>query len=150
MWVSPRTGASERIVLTHCVGTVTFTWVGILWMGPVFLGGRGRGRGTTGHDCRLRWENRPANRLASRETGLEMPCCPANDLLWVQITQSYPNRLRFSSLPCPQSPCHDKTSSPTKPLAGLAGHQRWGMEECVARLVQTFPDLQKNWSIPVF
>jgi hypothetical protein len=35
-----------------------------------------------------------------------MPCYPANDLLWVQITQSYPNRLRFSSLPCPQSPCH--------------------------------------------
>jgi hypothetical protein len=29
-----------------------------------------------------------------------MPCCPASDLLWVQITQSYPNRLRFSSLPC--------------------------------------------------
>jgi hypothetical protein len=28
------------------------------------------------------------------------------DLLWVQITQSYPNRLRFSRLPCPQSPCH--------------------------------------------
>jgi len=43
-----------------------------------------------------------------------------------------------------------KTSFPTKPLAGLAGHQRWGMEECAARLVQTFPDLQKNWSIPVF
>jgi hypothetical protein len=55
----------------------------------------------------LRCENRPANRPASRETGLEMPCCPPNDLLWVQITQSYPNRLRFSSLPCPQSPCHD-------------------------------------------
>ena len=54
----------------------------------------------------LRYENRPANRPASRETGLEMPCCPASDLLWVQITQSYPNRLRFSSLPCPQSPCH--------------------------------------------
>ena len=54
----------------------------------------------------LRCENRPANRPASRETGLEMPCCPASDLLWVQITQSYPNRLRFSSLPCPQSPCH--------------------------------------------
>ena len=35
-----------------------------------------------------------------------MPCFPASDLLWVQITQSYPNRLRFSSLPCPQSPCH--------------------------------------------
>ena len=57
-------------------------------------------------DRYLRCENRPANRPASRETGLEMPCCPANDLLWVQITQSYPNRLRFSSLPCPQSPCH--------------------------------------------
>ena len=40
-----------------------------------------------------------------------------------------------------------KTSFPTKPLAGLAGHQRWGMEECAARLVQTFPDLQKNWSM---
>jgi hypothetical protein len=68
----------------------------------------------------LRWENRPANRPANRETGLEMPCCPASDLLWVQITQSYPNRLRFSSLHCPQSPCH---------------------AECLARLVQTFPDL---------
>ena len=55
--------------------------------------------------CYLRWENRPANRPASRETGLEMPCCPASDLLWVQITQSYPNRLRFSS--CPRSPCQD-------------------------------------------
>ncbi len=54
----------------------------------------------------LRCENRPANRPASRETGLEMPCWPASDLLWVQITQSYPNRLRFSSLPCTQSPCH--------------------------------------------
>jgi hypothetical protein len=51
----------------------------------------------------LMWgENRPA----SRGTGLEMPCCPASDLLWVQITQSYPNRLKFSSSPCPQSPCH--------------------------------------------
>jgi hypothetical protein len=36
----------------------------------------------------------------SRETGLEIPCFPTSDLLWVQIT------LRFSSLPCPQSPCH--------------------------------------------
>jgi hypothetical protein len=54
----------------------------------------------------LRFENRPANRTDSRETGLEMPCCPTSDLLWVQITQSYPNRLRFSTLPCPQSPCH--------------------------------------------
>jgi hypothetical protein len=42
----------------------------------------------------------------SRETGLEMPCCTVSDLLWVQITQSYSHRLRFSSLPCPQSPCH--------------------------------------------
>jgi hypothetical protein len=49
----------------------------------------------------LRWENSPVNSPASRETGLEMPCCPPSDLLWVQITQSYPNRLRFSSLPCP-------------------------------------------------
>ncbi len=54
----------------------------------------------------LRCESRTANRPVSRETGLEMPCSPANDLLWVQITQSYSNRLRFSSLPCPQSPCH--------------------------------------------
>ena len=43
----------------------------------------------------LTWENRPANRSVRRETGLEMPCFPASDLLWVQITQSYPNRLRF-------------------------------------------------------
>jgi hypothetical protein len=26
----------------------------------------------------LKCENRPANRLTSRETGLEMPCCPAS------------------------------------------------------------------------
>ena len=45
--------------------------------------------------------------VASRETGLEMPCFPASDLLWVQITQSYPNRLRFWILPSPESPCHD-------------------------------------------
>jgi hypothetical protein len=44
------------------------------------------------------------NRFGSRETGLEIPCCPTIDLLWVHITQSYPNRLRFSSVPCPQSP----------------------------------------------
>jgi hypothetical protein len=31
---------------------------------------------------------------------------PVRDLLWVQITQSYSNRLRFSSLPCLESPCH--------------------------------------------
>jgi hypothetical protein len=53
-----------------------------------------------------RCENRSSNRPPNRETGLEIPCCPASDLLWVQITQSYPNRLRFSSIPCPQSPCH--------------------------------------------
>jgi hypothetical protein len=59
------------------------------------------------HPClNLRCENRPANWPASRETGLEIPCCPSSDLLWVQVTQSYPNQLRFSSLPCPQSPCH--------------------------------------------
>jgi hypothetical protein len=57
-------------------------------------------------DGNLRWENRPDNRSPRRETGLEMPCFPPSDLLWVQITQSYPNRLRFSRSPCPQSPCH--------------------------------------------
>ena len=36
----------------------------------------------------------------------EMPCCPTDDLLWVQITRSYPNRLRFWRLPFPESPCH--------------------------------------------
>ncbi len=51
----------------------------------------------------LRWENRPVNRPASRETGIEMPCFPGSDLLWVQITQSYPNRLRFWILPSPES-----------------------------------------------
>jgi len=40
------------------------------------------------HTSNLRWENRPANRPPNRETGLEMPCCPATDLLWVQITQT--------------------------------------------------------------
>jgi hypothetical protein len=67
---------------------------------PFFLPGK---KNACSH---LRWENRPANRPVSRETGLEMPCCPASDLLWVQITQNYPNRLRFSSLPCPQSSYH--------------------------------------------
>ncbi len=33
-------------------------------------------------------------------------CFPPTDLLWVQITQSYSTRLRFWSLPCPESPCH--------------------------------------------
>ncbi len=103
----------------------------------------------------LRWENRPPNRSASRKTGLEMSCFPPIDQLWVQITQSYPNRLRFSRLPCPQSPCHTvidpvfkgriflkvKTSFPTKTLVRVSGHQRWGMEECSSRLVQIFPDL---------
>jgi hypothetical protein len=54
----------------------------------------------------LRCENSPVNSPARRETGLEIPCYTASDLLWVQITQSHPNRLRFSSLPCPQSPRH--------------------------------------------
>ena len=31
----------------------------------------------------LRWENRPVNRPVNRDTGLEMPCCPVTDLLWV-------------------------------------------------------------------
>jgi hypothetical protein len=57
----------------------------------------------------LRSENRSPNSPPRRETGMEMPCCPPIDLLWVQITQSYPNRLRFSNLPCPQSPCHTVT-----------------------------------------
>jgi hypothetical protein len=34
---------------------------------------------------KLRCENRPVNRPASRETGMGMPCCPPSDLLWVQI-----------------------------------------------------------------
>ena len=37
---------------------------------------------------------------------MEMSCCPDSDLLLVQITQSYPNRLRFWRLPFPESPCH--------------------------------------------
>ncbi len=45
---------------------------------------------------RLRWENRPSNRPTNRETGYFQPCFPANDQL------CYPNRLRFSRLPCPQ------------------------------------------------
>jgi hypothetical protein len=60
----------------------------------------------TTNNVDLRCENRTANRPARRETGLEMPCCPPSDLFWVQITQRYPNRLRFLNLPCPQSPCH--------------------------------------------
>jgi hypothetical protein len=54
-------------------------------------------------ECAQAVANRPVNR---RETGLEMTCFPASDLLWVQITQSYPNPLRFWSIPCPESPCH--------------------------------------------
>jgi hypothetical protein len=55
----------------------------------------------------LRWDhgNSPPNSPGIRETGMVMPCCPPIDLLWVQITQSYPNRLRFWTLPCPESPC---------------------------------------------
>jgi hypothetical protein len=67
----------------------------------------------------LWWDNRTVNRSAIRATG---------------YFQSYPNRLRFSSLPCPQSPCHAvidpvfqegffevKTSFPTKPVSGRDG-----------------------------
>ena len=61
--------------------------------------------------CHLRWENRSANSPVRRETGLKMPCCPAINLLRVQITQSYPNRLRFWTLPCPESPCHSVCSN---------------------------------------
>ncbi len=88
------------------------------------------------------------------ETGLEMPCFPASDLLWVQITQSYPNRLRFWILPSPESPCHtvidpsfqkflekDKNFFFHQPLTGLSWAPRWGMEEGSTHLVQTFPDL---------
>jgi hypothetical protein len=46
----------------------------------------------------LRWENRPVN----RDTGLVMSCYPVTDLLWVQIIQSYPSRLRFWRSPCPE------------------------------------------------
>jgi hypothetical protein len=31
----------------------------------------------------LRCENSPVNRPVNRDTGLEMPCCPVTDLLWV-------------------------------------------------------------------
>ncbi len=86
--------------------------------------------------CNLRCENRSANRPASRETGLEMPCCPANDLLWVQITQSYPNRLRFSSLPCPQSPCQLAAQLASK-SATLLHFVHRTLLECVQ--IQAFP-----------
>jgi hypothetical protein len=69
----------------------------------------------------LSCENRPVNRSASRKTGLEMSCWPPIDLLWVQITQSYPNQLRFSSLICPQSPCHTVIDPVFKTLG-------WGLE----------------------
>jgi hypothetical protein len=31
----------------------------------------------------LRSENRSVNSPVNRDTGLEMPCCPVTDLLWV-------------------------------------------------------------------
>ncbi len=33
--------------------------------------------------CDLRCKNRSVNRPVNRDTGLEMPCCPVIDLLWV-------------------------------------------------------------------
>ena len=44
-------------------------------------------------------------RVCHTQTVVEI-LVPASDLLWVQITQSYPNRLRFWILPSPESPCH--------------------------------------------
>ncbi len=91
----------------------------------------------------LRSENSPPNSPASRETGLEIPCCPASGLLWVQITQSYPNRLRFWILTCPESPCHTVIDPSFQevfwrkikllfhqPLTRPSWAPRWGMEEC--------------------
>ena len=84
-------------------------------------------------------------------------CCGSKSLKVILIDSDF--RATLSSIPLshcnlPRLPgrifSKVKTSFPTKPLTGLAGHQRWEMEECSARLVQTFPDLQKNWSIPVF
>ncbi len=90
-------------------------------------------------------QNRPVNRTDRRETGLEMTCCPGRDLLWVQITQSYPNQLRFSNLPSlvtllfTPSSRKDfgkvKTSFPTMSWSVLVGHQIWGMKECSTHLV---------------
>jgi hypothetical protein len=82
----------------------------------------------------------PANRPASRETGLEMPCCPASDLLWVQISQCYPNRLRFSSLPCPQSPCHaviDPVLALRRAKQGTKGGGRRSVPHTLCRLFLT-------------
>jgi hypothetical protein len=39
-----------------------------------------------------------------------MPCWPVSDLLWVQITQRYPNRLKFWIIPCPESVDADASS----------------------------------------
>ena len=43
----------------------------------------------------------PVSLLAALLVGL------FSHLLWVQITQSHPNRLRFWILPSPEFPCHD-------------------------------------------
>jgi hypothetical protein len=40
--------------------------------------------------------------------------CAGKDVLLVQITQSYPNRLGFWSLPCPESLCHTVTYELTR------------------------------------
>jgi hypothetical protein len=42
-----------------------------------------RFNGIIDRDTHLRCENRPVNRPVNRDTGLEMPCCPVTDLLWV-------------------------------------------------------------------
>ena len=87
-------------------------------------------------EMKLRWENRPANRAAIRETGMEMPCFPASDLLWVQITQSYPNRLRFWILPSPESPELDY-SCLLKSTFTQASHDR-GFKTC--QTPATYPE----------
>jgi hypothetical protein len=40
-------------------------------------------KGSRSWSTKLRWENSSVNRPVNRDTGLEMPCCPVTDLLWV-------------------------------------------------------------------
>ena len=92
-----------------------------------------------------------------------MTCLPVTDLLWVQITQSYPNRLRFWRSPCPESPCHVVTFAvfQTKFFRGkefFFERETTGLDETSqmgdGRVSLTpcthFPDPEKNWSIRIF
>ena len=58
----------SRVVRSSCVNACSSPWSLRL---------------RTQHYTQLRCESRSVNRTVNRDTGLEMPCCPVTDLLWV-------------------------------------------------------------------